>query len=71
MLRLSGMAECPGEVTLTALKKACKANAENGNDPFAMGTVEAGLFLDLDQYERLREYAKALTIVHGKRRRSS
>lgn len=70
--RLSGMAELGGKpVTLKQLKAACKADAENGRDPFAQGTVEAGLFLELDQYEALIEYAKGLTIVYATRRRKA
>ena len=70
--RLAGMAELGGSpITLKALKKACKADAENGRDPFAQGTVEAGLFLELDQYETLIEYAKSLTVVYASRRRRS
>lgn len=71
LIRLSGMAEMPGEVSLATLKQACKSNAENGVDPFAAGTVEAGLFLELDAYETLVEYAKSLSIVHPSRRRRS
>lgn len=71
LLRLSGMAEVPGDVSLASLRKACKANAENGNDPFACGTVEVGLFLGLTEYESLREYAKGLNIVYPKNRRRS
>lgn len=69
--RLAGLAEIPGKVTLASLKKACKSNAENGCDPFAMGTVEVGLFLSLDEYEQLVSYAKGLTIVYAKTRRRS
>lgn len=69
--RLAGLAEIPGKVTLASLKKACKSNADNGCDPFAMGTVEVGLFLPLDEYEALVNYAKGLTIVYGRTRRRS
>jgi len=70
--RLAGMAELGGKpATLKQLMAACKADAENGRDPFAQGTVEAGLFLELDKYERLREFAKSLQIVYSKRRRSA
>lgn len=69
--RLSGMAEIGGEVTLKQLKAACKADAENGRDPFAQGTVEVGLFLELDKYEALHDYAKSLTVEYAKRRRKS
>lgn len=68
-LRLHGMTEAGGSVTLKQLKAACKADAENGRDPFGSGTVEVGLFLELDAYETLKEYAKSLTIVHSMRRR--
>jgi hypothetical protein len=69
--RLAGMAEIGGTVTLKQMKAAVEADAANGRDPFAQGTVEAGLFLELDQYEQLREYAKSLTVEYAKRRRSS
>ena len=68
--RLAGMAELGGDVTLKQLKDACKNDAENGRDPFAMGTVEAGLFMELDKYEALVEYAKGLSVQYPKRRRS-
>lgn len=69
--RLQGMAELGGKITLKQLKDACKADADNGRDPFAQGTVEVGLFLEEDKYEALKAYAKSLNITYAKRRRSS
>lgn len=70
-LRLSGMAELGGDIVpLTRLKRICKMYADNGCDPIANGTVEVGLFLEIGQYEELKEYAKSLPIFHGKRRKA-
>ena len=69
-LRIHGLLTSGGkEVTLSALMKACKADAENGRDPFDMGTVEVGLLLEEDMYVRLKEYAKSLKIQYPRRRR--
>lgn len=70
-LRLSGIAHIGAPVTLRQLMVCCKNDAENGRDPFAMGTVEVGLLLEQDKYERLVSYAKSLKITHSKRRRHS
>lgn len=71
---LSGLAELtdkhPG---LGELKETCKRQAEQGIDPFQSGTVQVGLFLPVDDYEALKEYAKTLTVKRSfvRRRRAA
>lgn len=67
--RLAGMAEIGGKVTLAQMMKACKSCADNGNDPFTNGTVEAGLFLSDEEFTKLWAYAKSLTITYPTRRK--
>lgn len=70
LLRLSGCQELGGgTLSLDELKRSCKREAENGCDPAKGGSVELGLMLGEDEYERLKAYAKSLTVVYPKRRR--
>jgi hypothetical protein len=71
-IRLTGLQELGDAMpTLKSLMKAAKVDADNGRNPFDMGTVEVGLLLSETSYEALCEYASGLRIVksYGKRRR--
>lgn len=70
MLRLQGCNEAdPRTYSLRELKAVAKKQAENGTDPFDVGTHELGLMLGLEEYEDLKSYCKSLTPSRPKVRR--